>query len=112
VRQWGLSVEARTRKAHELIQSIDEFWAGVDGIEKVLEKIGRSCGIWGSFESKKYPAKAVAAQKFPKPTVKPKAQAAPSPPPPPKPTAEPETLPEAVFEVERNEGDREDEGAA
>lgn len=112
VRQWGLSVEARTRKAHELIQSIDEFWAGVDGIEKVLEKIGRSCGIWGSFESKKYPAKAVAAQKVPKPTVKPKVQAASSPPPPPKPSPEPEALPEADFKVDESEGDRDAEGAA
>lgn len=110
LRQWGLSVDARTRKAHELIQNIDEFWAGVDGIERVLEKIGKSCGIWGSFESKKYPAKAVAAPRASKPPVKPKAQAAPVP--PPKPPAEPEALPEAVFEVDGNEGDRESEGAA
>ena len=115
LRQWGLSADARTRKAHELIQSIDEFWAGVEGIEKVLEKIARSCGIWGSIDSRKYPARPVAAPRAPmapRPPAKPKAEAPPSPPPSPKPPAETETMPEADFKVDGNEGDREAEGAA
>lgn len=113
LRQWGLSADARTRKAHELIQSIDEFWAGVEGIEKVLEKIARSCGIWGSIESRKYPARPVAAPRAPKPpVVKPKAETALSPPPLPKPPTEPEALPEAVFEVEGSDVDRDADGGA
>jgi len=113
LRQWGLSADARTRKAHELIQSIDEFWAGVEGIEKVLERIARSCGIWGSIDSRKYPARPVAAPRAAKPPVKPKAETPPpAPPPPPKPPAEAEAMPEALFEVEGRDADRDAEGAA
>jgi hypothetical protein len=36
LRQWGLSADARTRKAQELIRARRE-WAGVEGTEKVLE---------------------------------------------------------------------------
>jgi len=111
MRRRDLSIEERTNKAQELIQSFDEFWAGVRALEKVLEKIARSCGIWASPETRKYPAKPAAAPRAPmtpKPPVKPKAQAAP----PPAPPVESESLPEAVFEVEGHEGDGETEGAA
>ncbi len=111
MRRRDLSIEERTHKAQELIQSFDEFWAGVRALEKVLEKIARSCGIWATTEARKYPARPAAAARAPvvsRPPVKPKAQAAP----PPPPQAEYEALPEAVFEVERHEGDGETEGAA
>jgi hypothetical protein len=109
LRRRGLSLDERTRKAHELIQSFDEFWAGVDGLERVLEKIARSCGLWSYFESKKNPARAGAASRPPRTPERPKA---PPPPPPKKPTEEPEALPEAVFEVEGGEEDRESGGEA
>lgn len=112
LRQWGLSADARTRKAHELIQSIDEFWAGVEGIERVLEKIARSCGIWGSIDSRKYPARPVASPRAARPPAKPKTETPPSPPPPLKPPAGTEAMPEAVFEVEGRDVDRDTEGAA
>jgi len=107
LRRRGLSMDERTRKAHELIQSFDEFWAGVDGLERVLEKIARSCGLWSYFETKKSPVRAGAASRPPRAPEKPKAQPAPS---PNKPPAEPEALPEAVFEVEGDEQDRESGG--
>jgi hypothetical protein len=97
LRRRGLSTDERSRKAQELIQSLDEFWAGVEGLEKVVEKIAKSCGLWSFFEPRKSPGRPVPSPKGATPREKPKAA---MPPPPPKPDPAAQGLTEAVFELD------------
>ena len=108
LRRRGLSTEERAKKAQDLIQSLDEFWAGVEGLEKVVEKIAKSCGLWNFFEPRRGTGRPAPQTMSAKAPEKPK-----SPPPPPvKPATEAPAMPEAVFELDEGASESESEEPA
>ena len=84
IRQRGLSMEERLRKAQELLEAYEEFWSGVGRIEAVLEKIARVCGFWAYIDPRR---------KRPEPVKK-------SPPLPPPRPAKPDPQPPPAFQAQ------------